>query len=97
MKFELVARQRRTVLQGVEHGEDVMVLKRVEETGKQQHGQRDPDRHRAEQAAQTDRQKHEKRAIHDDEEIIEPKIEPQPERMGRLIAQLFSDRADGRR
>ena len=84
------------MLEGVQHHQNVMVLDGVEERREEQRRKRDRDGHRAEQRAQTHRQEHEEGRIDDDEKIIEPEIDPQPERM-RRIAELIGDESGRRR
>ena len=76
---------------GAQHHQNVMVFESIEQRREQQGRERDRNRHQAEQRAQTHRQKNEEGRIDDDEKIIEPEIDPQPQRMHRLIAELVGD------
>jgi hypothetical protein len=87
LPLQLFGGDRRAVLEVVQHEQNMMVLDGVEERGEEKGRERDRDGHGAQQRAQAHRQEHEEGRIGDNEEIIEPEIDAQPERMHRLIAE----------
>ena len=77
LDLAFAGRQRHAALGRMQHHQDVMVLDRVEQSGQQDRRQGDRACPGIEDGAQANGEKDEERAIDDDEEIIEPEIDPE--------------------